>query len=422
MKCLSIQQPWAQYIAAGIKDVENRSWGLKNFPQRVLIHTGKKKQMDNLDDMPLVWVLPIENAEHLGIVPLIEDMPTGAIIGVVDIVGCTVNAENGSVWSQFSEDPEHPMYNLMLANAKLFKEPILNVKGKQGIFEYADITEDNLPETVDIPSITRKGKELFIPMGEEEIKDFKEMDEEGFCFDYHLLNDNLDAFAEIKDGELVALPTEYITVFNGDDKVRVKVVDTEISYITDEDGNEIIFGSPQGEELNWVKIFYSLIPENAKVKKDRKSIKDMRLEDMLSKMPETCRNIITMLHSDNLSFEYHKDPESPYADISTEIDNILDCRLDADFVVNTESGIITLTVYPEFAVPKKNVKKAIEKANEINSSASPAWVIINPNTGGFSVRVANVCPDTPITEEAAHLMLVCAIEQIQETINQLQEL
>ena len=45
MKCLSIQQPWAQYIAAGIKDIENRPWGLKNFPQRVLIHTGKKKML-----------------------------------------------------------------------------------------------------------------------------------------------------------------------------------------------------------------------------------------------------------------------------------------------------------------------------------------------------------------------------------------
>lgn len=260
MKCLSIQQPWAQYIATGIKDVENRSWGLKSFPQRLLIHTGKKKQLENFDDMPLVWALPVENAEKLGIVPLIENMPTGAIIGVVDIVGCTVNADNGSIWSQFSEDPEHPMYNLMLANAKLFKEPILNVKGKQGIFEYAAVTEDNLPETLDIPSISRKGNELFIPMSAEEILVYKEMGEDGSCFDYNLLDNNLDAFAEIKDDELVALPTEYITVFNGDDKVRVRVVDTEISYITDEDGNEIVFSTPQGEELNWVKIFYNIKP------------------------------------------------------------------------------------------------------------------------------------------------------------------
>ena len=81
MKCLSIQQPWAQYIAAGIKDIENRTWGLKSFPQRVLIHTGKKKQFESAEELPLLYQLIIENAERLGIVPLVEDMPTGAIIG-----------------------------------------------------------------------------------------------------------------------------------------------------------------------------------------------------------------------------------------------------------------------------------------------------------------------------------------------------
>ena len=76
MKCLSIQQPWAQYIATGIKDVENRSWSLKTFPQRVLIHTGKKRRVFAPEDMPLLWNLIIENAESLGIVPFPEEMPT----------------------------------------------------------------------------------------------------------------------------------------------------------------------------------------------------------------------------------------------------------------------------------------------------------------------------------------------------------
>ena len=38
-----------------------------------------------------------------------------------------------------SSDPEHPCYNLHLANARLFKQPIEGVKGKLGIFEYPDI-------------------------------------------------------------------------------------------------------------------------------------------------------------------------------------------------------------------------------------------------------------------------------------------
>ena len=101
MKCLSIKQPWAQYIAAGIKDIENRSWGLKNFPQRVLIHTGKKKDIQSVYDLPLLYQLIIENAEKMGVVPFIDDMPTGAIIGVVDIVGCSINDVESSDWSGF---------------------------------------------------------------------------------------------------------------------------------------------------------------------------------------------------------------------------------------------------------------------------------------------------------------------------------
>lgn len=256
MKCLSIQQPWAQYIAAGIKDVENRSWGLKNFPQRVLIHTGKKKQHNSIDELPLCWLLPIENAENMGIVPLPEEMPTGAIIGVVDIVGCTVNAENGSVWSQYSEDPEHPMYNLMLANAKLFKEPILNVKGKQGIFEYHDITEDNLPECVEIPTVQRSNDELFIPLHPEVIRNIIETSEKEIAFGANLLEDNFDIFATFDGEEVKPIPTSYISFFSADEKIRLKVTESEIIEMTDDDDNLVEFYTPQGAEFYWVRIGY----------------------------------------------------------------------------------------------------------------------------------------------------------------------
>ena len=37
MKELSVQQPWASLICAGIKDVENRSWKAAKVPGRILI-------------------------------------------------------------------------------------------------------------------------------------------------------------------------------------------------------------------------------------------------------------------------------------------------------------------------------------------------------------------------------------------------
>lgn len=260
MKCLSIQQPWAQYIATGIKDVENRSWSLKTFPQRVLIHTGKKRRVFAPEDMPLLWNLIIENAESLGIVPFPEEMPTGAIIGVGDIVGCTVNGYGASDWNEIGTD-EHPIYNLVFDNVKLFKHPILDVKGKQGIFEYADITDDNLPECVDIPAIHRKDKELFIPLHPESIDNIIAATEEELTFDYNLLENNLDLFAFFDGDEAIPIPTSHITFFCDDKKVRLKVTEAAIIQMTDNDDNPIQFTNPQGDELYWVKISYRLATE-----------------------------------------------------------------------------------------------------------------------------------------------------------------
>ncbi len=418
MKCLSIQQPWAQYIAAGIKDIENRTWELKSFPQRVLIHTGKKKQFESTDELPLLYQLIIENAERLGIVPFIEDMPTGAIIGVVDIVDCTTNDVASSDWAATSEDPDHPIYNFHLANARLFKNPILNVKGKQGIFEYSELDENNLPESVEIPTIRREGKELFIPLDDDEVDDFIEMDE-ALTFDHNLLNQNLHYFAEIKDDEIVALPTEYISFFNGAKSVRVSVESAVIEYISDEEGNDIIFSNPQGDELVWAKIFYSVLPERCKKSPQKEKPVKKALNDALDKLNPSCKNIIAALESAGYAFEYHKDPDSPYAEISTEIDDTGEDRLDADFIVNLETGVVTLTLYTENRVPIKSIKKAIENVNIFNGSASPAWLIINPENGAVCSRVCDIASDKPLTVNAAGSMVAYAIQAITEGFHEL---
>lgn len=50
MKTLSIQQPWASMICAGIKDVENRTWKPAEVPGRILIHASSKKVTKNFDE------------------------------------------------------------------------------------------------------------------------------------------------------------------------------------------------------------------------------------------------------------------------------------------------------------------------------------------------------------------------------------
>ena len=159
MKAFSIQQPWGTLICSGLKDVENRKWALKSTPMRVLIHVGARKHNIDENTMPLVWANPIENAQNMGIIPAIADMPTSAIVGVATIDRC--EEENFSIWAQEGHGAE---YKWVMRDVKLFKKPILNVKGKLGIFDLPDITEDNLPECVDVPPITRDGTHMTIPL------------------------------------------------------------------------------------------------------------------------------------------------------------------------------------------------------------------------------------------------------------------
>lgn len=138
MKALSIKQPWSSLIAHGIKDIENRTWKT-NFRGRVFIHASSVAK----------GCLSLLNKEQVNDVrsksSLEFNLPTSAIIGEVDIVDCVIN--HPSIWAEksqgiwvgstFVHKEEHRVtWNWVLANAKLYDKPILNVKGKLSFWEY----------------------------------------------------------------------------------------------------------------------------------------------------------------------------------------------------------------------------------------------------------------------------------------------
>ena len=137
MKTLTIQQPFASLVCCGIKDVENRSWQTKTPPGLILIHAGGKKVPKNfdIDEGPEAKSL-YDNLKQFGIIPEYEDMPLSAIIGYVDVTGFTASSK--SFWA--IEGATH----WLLENAYLFDTPILNVKGKLGLFDYK-IDQNGLP-------------------------------------------------------------------------------------------------------------------------------------------------------------------------------------------------------------------------------------------------------------------------------------
>jgi hypothetical protein len=83
LKVLTVRQPWAILIVAGIKDVESRSW-LTKYRGKLGIHAGMRVEAQALEDF----------GYRLSDRPL----PRCALIGSVTLVDCIRNSK--SEWAE----------------------------------------------------------------------------------------------------------------------------------------------------------------------------------------------------------------------------------------------------------------------------------------------------------------------------------
>ena len=114
MYALTIRQPWAWAIMAGIKRVENRTWRTTHRGPLV-IHAGKhrprprKRDWDRLPDgTPL---------------PPVDDLAFGAVLGVVDLVD-VVLADDPAVDGDPFVDPDPTGWCWILANPQPLPAPV----------------------------------------------------------------------------------------------------------------------------------------------------------------------------------------------------------------------------------------------------------------------------------------------------------
>lgn len=94
MKALSIQQPWASLIVAGVKDVENRTWSTSHRGP-IAVHAGVKvnkvtsreafASLEHVQLLTLCNCIALTCSKDVLAVTL-SDIPRGAVIGVVDVV------------------------------------------------------------------------------------------------------------------------------------------------------------------------------------------------------------------------------------------------------------------------------------------------------------------------------------------------
>ncbi len=125
MKALSILQPWAWAIAAGFKDIENRSWRHGNpglhFRGPVLIHAGK-----GWDENGLIHIQR-EHPEVYRQMPPAAEIHRGGIVGRVTVVD--VVRHHSSRWF-------FGPVGLVLADARPL--PFRPLRGQLGFFVVPD--------------------------------------------------------------------------------------------------------------------------------------------------------------------------------------------------------------------------------------------------------------------------------------------
>lgn len=120
MKALTIKQPYAHFVACGIKDIENRTWKTK-YRGRILIHAGGTMTKGGYDQLTDIQKHVVRFCKG-------DKGYLSAIIGCVEIVDCVKN--HPSIWA------EKGKWNWVLANPIMFKNPIPNVKGMLSLWEY----------------------------------------------------------------------------------------------------------------------------------------------------------------------------------------------------------------------------------------------------------------------------------------------
>ena len=132
MKAVSIHQPWAWAILFAGKDVENRTWATRHRGP-LLIHAARSRKSYARQDArawPKLYGVEL---------PAWDELATGAIVGVVDVVDC-VRVGPGGDLGECGRSPWalEGYFGWVLANPQPFAKPIPR-RGAQMLFEVPDV-------------------------------------------------------------------------------------------------------------------------------------------------------------------------------------------------------------------------------------------------------------------------------------------
>lgn len=143
MKAISLWQPWASLWLSPRKIHETRHWPIHHRGW-LLVHAAKRFERDIDPGDPLREILDDEFGGHWAM-----DLPTGALLGVVNVVACKRTEDvlplvpDAAERDDFECGDYHPgRFAWQRSDYRVFERPI-PYRGMQGLF---DVPNDVLPE------------------------------------------------------------------------------------------------------------------------------------------------------------------------------------------------------------------------------------------------------------------------------------
>lgn len=139
MKALTVKQPWAGALVAGVKRCENRT-RQTHYRGPLVIHAGKAFDEDPWahDEGHGLEAAVANGTDEAGPLPWFEPQSRGLLLGIVELVGCHPAAECDPAlypcgyWAQSGE-----VWHWVLADARPFARPV-GWSGKLGLWEVPD--------------------------------------------------------------------------------------------------------------------------------------------------------------------------------------------------------------------------------------------------------------------------------------------
>ena len=247
MLVLSVRQPWAYAICAGIQDVLNLSTRPPfevSSPTTLLICATGHPVPDHFDKLPDDRNITIKNEKLMGNIPPYEELQHNAIIGYVECTGIVHDAD--SFWAEQTEYKwADPVYNLTFTNPFMFDVPIPISHRVYGLFFRVAVSKKELLNShkVNLMRPNLEGTCLKMPAADSILQSIDDGIE---IVSYDLCETNVDYFIDSVTGQ--SFPIDSIDFIGKQRTIHKEVVSVEIGHYENEDNEPIHFRGYDPEE------------------------------------------------------------------------------------------------------------------------------------------------------------------------------